>query len=146
MALEGLFPVKDQGQTMSESVDLKYPRMGDILDYILMQQPKLLDSAEIREEKLLFPSKMYLSMIRFLLKCFEADVEQSSSMERTSEYWSSIEKLCLLLEHAMALEGSVELHASASKALITVGSRTREVTSFGLLCFFIHYPCFFFLT
>ncbi|RVW92914.1 Retrovirus-related Pol polyprotein from transposon RE1 [Vitis vinifera] len=129
MALEGLFPVKDQGQTMSESVDLKYPRMGDILDYILMQQPKLLDSAEIREEKLLFPSKMYLSMIRFLLKCFEADVEQSSSMERTSEYWSSIEKLCLLLEHAMALEGSVELHASASKALITVGSRTREMVA-----------------
>lgn len=130
MALEGLFPVKDPGQTMTESVDLKYPRMVDMLDYILKQQPKLLDSAEIREVKLLFPSRMYLPMIRFLLKCFEADMKQSSSVQRTSEYWLSIEKMCLLLEHAMASEGSVELHASASKALIIVGSHAREVVTF----------------
>ena len=143
MALEGLFPVNDPGQTMSKSVDLKYPRMADILDYILKQQPKLLNSAEIREEKLLFPSQMYLPMIRFLLKCFEVDVEQSGSMERTSEYRSSIENICLLLEHAMAFEGSVELHASASKALITVGSCAQEVISFYYLCFFIHYSFFF---
>lgn len=143
MALEGLFPVNDQEQTMSKSADLKYPRMADILDYILKQQPNLLDSAKIREEKLLFPSQMYVPMIRFLLKCFEADVEQSSSVERTSEYWSSLENMCLLLEHAMAFEGSVELHSSASKALITVGSCFREVISFGS-CYLFNPPSVFF--
>ncbi|KAF8398207.1 hypothetical protein HHK36_017133 [Tetracentron sinense] len=127
MALEGLFPMKDQGRTIGQDLNLKYPELGDMLDYILKQQPKLLNSTEMREEELLFPSKMYVAMIKFLLKCLEADLERDKSIGRTSEFRSSVETMCLLLEHAMAFNGSVELHATASKALITVGSHMQEM-------------------
>lgn len=50
--------------------------------------------------------------------------------DRLVEYWPSVEKMCSLLEHAMAYEGSVELHSNASKALITVGSHFPEVGFF----------------
>ncbi|KAA8544630.1 hypothetical protein F0562_022642 [Nyssa sinensis] len=126
MALEGLFPGKDQRRTISENFNLKYPKHGDMLDYIFTQQPALVDSPEIRETKLFFPSKTYVAMIKFLLKCFEADVNQNHSVERT-ELWPSVEKMCLLLEHGMAYEGSVELHANASNALITIGAQIPEM-------------------
>ncbi|XP_058078401.1 uncharacterized protein LOC131226734 [Magnolia sinica] len=127
MALAGLFPVVDLGPTINKNNILKYPKMRDMLDYICKQQPKLLDSTEIREEKLLFPSKMYVAMINFLLKSFEADVEQDASMVAVSEFHSSLETMCLLLEHAMAFEGSAELHATASKGLISIGSHFPEL-------------------
>uniref|UniRef100_A0A5B7B1H9 Proteasome-associated protein ECM29 n=1 Tax=Davidia involucrata TaxID=16924 RepID=A0A5B7B1H9_DAVIN len=126
MALEGLFPGKDQRRTISENFNLNYPKLGDMLDYILKQEPALLDPTEIRETKLFFPSKTYVAMIKFLLMCFEADVEKNLSVERT-ELWPSVEKMCLLLEHGMAYEGSVELHANASMALITIGAQIPEM-------------------
>ncbi|CAL5430403.1 unnamed protein product [Camellia sinensis] len=61
-----------------------------------------------------------------MLKCFEADAEQYRTVERILEYWPSVENMCLLLEHAMAYEGSVELHSNASKALITIGTYFQE--------------------
>lgn len=132
MALEGLFPGKGQRGAADDCNNLQYPKLGDLLDYIVSQMPPLLDSNEMREAKLLFPSKTYLAMITFLLKCFEADVEQYRRGDRIVEYWPSVGKMCSLLEHAMAYEGSVELHANASKALITVGSHFPEVI-FGFL-------------
>ncbi|XP_030959197.1 proteasome adapter and scaffold protein ECM29 [Quercus lobata] len=120
MALEGLFPDKDEGRIMTQSLDLRYPKLGVMLDYILQQQPKLLESNETREHKLLFPSKTYVAMIKFLLKCFESELELNNSLEGSSEFQSSVEAMCLLLEHAMSFEGSVELHANASKALIDI--------------------------
>ncbi|BBH02426.1 ARM repeat superfamily protein [Prunus dulcis] len=122
IALEGLLLVKDDGQSMSQKQDLVYPKLGVMLDFILSQQPNLLESAEMREQKLHFPSKTYLVMIEFLLKCFESELEQNISIKGLSDFQSSVEALCLLLEHAMAFEGSVELHARASKALIAIGS------------------------
>lgn len=136
MALEGLFPEKDDERSTSEKSDIQYPKLGVILDYILSQQPKLLDSTEMREQRLVFHSKTYVVMIKFLLNCFESEVEQNKSIEGSSAFWSSVEKMCLLLEHAMAFEGSVELHANASKALIVIGSYIPEViiTFFGAFC------------
>lgn len=127
MALEGLFPVKDEGRIISQNLDIKYPKLGSMLEYILKQQPKFIDSTEMRDQKLLFPSKMYVAMIKFLLKCFELELEQNKALEKSLEFVSSVETLCLLLEHAMAIEGSSELHATASKALITIGSHLPEV-------------------
>ncbi|KAJ9146595.1 hypothetical protein P3X46_028837 [Hevea brasiliensis] len=127
MALEGLFPVKDKGRSTDQNLDLKYPKLGNMLDYILKQQPKLLDSSEIREQKLIFPSKVYVAMMKFLLKCFESELEQSNSLERSSEFLSSVETMCLLLEHAMAYEGTAELHSTSSKALITIASYLPEM-------------------
>lgn len=126
MALEGLFPGKDR-RTIIENTDLKYPKLGEMLDYIFNQQPALLESAEVRETNLLFPSKTYVAMISFLLNCFEADVEKNNLVESNSDSWPSVEKFCLLLEHALAYEGSAELHANACKALVTVGSHFPEV-------------------
>ncbi|CAL5353298.1 unnamed protein product [Camellia sinensis] len=122
MAVEGLFPGEGQRGAIGDYNNLKYPKLGDMLDYILKQQPALLQATEMREAKLLFPSKTYVAMIKFLLKCFEADAEQYRTVERILEYWPSVENMCLLLEHAMAYEGSVELHSNASKALITIGT------------------------
>ncbi|XP_058196346.1 uncharacterized protein LOC131312529 isoform X1 [Rhododendron vialii] len=127
MALEGLFPGKGQRGAADDRNNLQYPKLGDMLDYIVSRMPSLLDSNEMREAKLLFPSKTYMAMITFLLKCFEADVELYRRGDGLVEYWPSVEKMCSLLEHAMAYEGSVELHSNASKALITVGSHFPEM-------------------
>ncbi|KAI7731341.1 hypothetical protein M8C21_033512 [Ambrosia artemisiifolia] len=127
MALEGLFLGKDQGRSTSENTSFKHPKLAEMLNYIVRQQPQLLESSEIREERLLFPSQTYVAAVRFLLQCFEADVEQNTATERTPEFVSSLGNMCLLLEHAMAYEGSVDLHATASKALIKIGSRFPEV-------------------
>ncbi|XP_077218029.1 ARM repeat superfamily protein isoform X2 [Tasmannia lanceolata] len=127
MALAGLFLARDQDQTISKSNDIKYPELRDMLDYICKQQPKLLDSTELREEKLLFPSKMYVAMINFLLKSFEAEFERDPSVGGNSEFCSSVLTMCRLLEHAMAFDGSVELHASASKGLIAIGSHLPQL-------------------
>ncbi|OVA18531.1 Proteasome stabiliser ECM29 [Macleaya cordata] len=127
MALEGLFPMKDEGKTIRKIIDLRYPKITVMLDYICKQQPKLLDSTKMREEELLFPSKMYVVMIRFLLKSFEENLELDSSVRGTSEFQFSVQTLCLLLEHAMAVEGSVELHATASKGLVSIASNMPEM-------------------
>lgn len=127
MALEGLFPDKDETRTIERNVNLKYPKLREMLDYIVGQRPKLLDSTEMTEQKLLFPSKMYVAMINFLLKCFEEELEQINFGGKTPEFQSSVDTMCLLLEHAMAFEGSVELHSTASKALVTIASHLPEV-------------------
>ncbi|KAK8595997.1 hypothetical protein V6N13_000661 [Hibiscus sabdariffa] len=129
IALEGLFLGKDVGRTIGQNLDRRYPKVGEMLDYILKQQPRLLDSYEMREQKLLFPSQVYVAMIKFLLKCFEAELVQNSSIGRSSEFLSSVERMCLLLEHAMAFEGSVELHSTSSKALVSIGSYLPEMVS-----------------
>ncbi|KAG4953084.1 hypothetical protein JHK87_038678 [Glycine soja] len=125
MALEGLCLLKSG----SEIVGLKYPKLGMMLDYILRQQPKLLESSETREQNLLFPSNTYVAMIKFLLKCFESELEQNKSLEGSSEFISSVKTFCLVLEHSMSFEGSVELHANASKALLIIGSHMPEVVA-----------------
>lgn len=123
MALEGLFLGKDQRRTINETLDVKFPKVGDMLDYILKQQPALLEPTEMRDTKLLFPSKTYVVMIQFLLKCFKADLDKDNAIEAGT----SVGNMCLLLEHAMAYEGSVELHANASKAIIEIGAHFPEV-------------------
>ncbi|KAJ8751379.1 hypothetical protein K2173_016576 [Erythroxylum novogranatense] len=130
MALESLFPIKDEAGNTSLKQQLRYPKLAGMLDYIIKQEPKLLDSSDIREQRLLFPSKMYLAMVKFLLKCFESELEENHGyVWRSSEFLSTVKKLCSLLEYAMAYEGSVELHSTASKALIKVGSHLPEMTA-----------------
>ncbi|CAN1830461.1 Proteasome adapter and scaffold protein ECM29 [Linum perenne] len=127
LALESLFPVKDEKRITSQDLDIKYPRLQGMLDYICKQQPKLLDSSEVGEHSLLFPSEMYVVMIRFLLKCFESELKQNSTLGGSSEFLSTVEKMCTLLEHGMAYEGSVELHATASKTIVTVSSFLPQI-------------------
>ncbi|XP_057441454.1 uncharacterized protein LOC130733331 isoform X2 [Lotus japonicus] len=125
MALEGLGLLKNESQIAG----LTYPKFGMMLDYILKQQPKLLESTEIREQSLLFPSNTYVVMIKFLLKCFESELEQNKSLEGSSEFLSSVKTFCVLLEHSMSFEGSAELHVNASKALLIIGSHMPEVVA-----------------
>lgn len=127
MALEGLFPGNDNAQPTRHDISLKYPKLGDMLTYILKQRPELLESIETREQKLLFPSETYVAMIKFLLQCFESEKLLSETDGGPSEFSSSVKNMCLLLDHAMAFEGSVELHACASRALVAIGSHTPQV-------------------
>nr|XP_009410433.1 PREDICTED: proteasome-associated protein ECM29 homolog [Musa acuminata subsp. malaccensis] len=129
MALEGLNLMKDQEQTSGVNTDLKYPDLTTMLDYICNQQPKLLDSAEQREGILFFPSKAYIAMIKFLMKCFEADFTLSKFSFPVDTSSSPVVKLCSILEHAMACEGSTELHATASKALVEIGAHFPELVA-----------------
>lgn len=126
MALEGLFPGEKQRNSVSQSVSIAYPKLSDMLAYILEQQPAILNSTGVGDTKLLFQSKTYVVMVKFLLKCFETEAAQPNVTEE-SGFVHSVERLCLLLEHAMTYEGSVELHASASKALITLASHFPQV-------------------
>lgn len=123
MALNGLFPGKDD----TENVHLEYPKLGDMLDFIVKHQPKLLDSTEHRDTNLLFPSKTYVVMLKFLLRCFEAEFRKENFSNAESKFLSSVGTFSSLLEHAMAFEGSIELHSDASKALVAVASRLPEV-------------------
>ncbi|KAK7243847.1 hypothetical protein RIF29_38659 [Crotalaria pallida] len=52
------------------------------------------------------------------------DLGQNKSLEGSSEVLSSVKTFCFLLEHSMSFEGSVEVHVSASKALLVIGSPT----------------------
>lgn len=124
IALEGLGLLKSDGQIAG----IKYPKLGSMLDYILKQQPKFLESTEMREQNLLLPSSSYVAMIKFLLKSFELELEENNTLKGSSEFLSAVEKFCMLLEHSMAFEGSVELHVNASKALLAVGSHMPEVS------------------
>lgn len=126
MALEVLFPGEDPRKTVSQNMSAEYPKLSDMLAYILEQQPAILDSNGMGDVKLIFPSKTYLAMIKFLLKCFEGENTRTDLVEG-SEFLHSVERLCLLLEHAMGYEGSVELHATASKAIITLGSKFPQM-------------------
>ncbi|XP_073141185.1 uncharacterized protein [Henckelia pumila] len=126
MALEGLFPGEDQRKTASQNISAEYPKLSDMLAYILEQQPAILDSDGMGDVKLIFPSKTYLALIKFLLKCFEGENTRTDLVE-DSEFLHSVERLCLLMEHAMGYEGSVELHATASKAIITLGSKFPQM-------------------
>ncbi|KAL1347958.1 uncharacterized protein [Arachis hypogaea] len=123
MSLEGLHLHKSESPVSG----LKYPKLQMMLDYILQQQPKLLKSTEIGDQNLIFPSNTYVAMIKFLLKCFESELEQRKSSDRSSEFLSSVKTFCLLLEHSMSFEGSVDLHVNASKALLIIGSHMPEV-------------------
>lgn len=125
MALEGLCLLKIENQIDG----LKYPKLGMMLDYILRQQPKLLESTEIRDQHLLFPSSTYVAMIKFLMKCFESELEKNKSLEGSTELMSSVKTFCSLLEHSMSFEGSVELHVTSSKALLIIGSHMPEVVA-----------------
>lgn len=131
MASQGLFPA--EGQLIAQNLDMKYPHLEDILDYITKMQPRVLDSSEMRGHKLLFPPQTYTAMIKFLLKCFEVDVSAISSNK--AEFQCNVERLCSLIEHALAIEGSVELHANASHALIAITSHFPEVLDNPLLSF-----------
>ncbi|KAL8545025.1 hypothetical protein ACS0TY_005289 [Phlomoides rotata] len=126
MALEGLFPGEAQRNSPSQSISVVYPKLSEMLTYILEQQPAILESTGVGDIKLLFPSKTYVAMVKFLLKCFETEAAQTDLAE-DSDYVHTAESLCVLLEHAMTYEGSVELHASASKALITLGSHFPQM-------------------
>ncbi|XP_047327429.1 proteasome adapter and scaffold protein ECM29 isoform X3 [Impatiens glandulifera] len=127
MALEGLFPGQNQDRAVGNQVDIKYPKVGDMLEFLSKQQPALLESSETGAPRLLFPSKMYTAMVSFLVKCFEEDVQKHLLEDKLAELWPSTEKLCLIVENAMGYEGSVELHSNAAKALISVGSYFPEI-------------------
>lgn len=131
MALEGLFPGEKLRNSVSQSISIEYPKLSDMLAYILEQQPAIIHSTGAGDTKLLFQSKTYVVMLKFLLKCFETEAAQPNLPEE-SGFLNSVERLCLLLENAMTYEGSVELHASASKALIALGSRFPQVDLLGL--------------
>ncbi|KAI4386203.1 hypothetical protein MLD38_004156 [Melastoma candidum] len=126
MAIEGLFPWKEDEQPVDHDISLKFPKLRDMLDYILKQQP-MLESTELREQKLLFPSEVYVFIIKFLLKCFESDREENETSGLSSEFMYAMEKLFVLLEHTMVVEGSTALQGCASTALLAIASRTPRV-------------------
>ncbi|XP_019163794.1 PREDICTED: proteasome-associated protein ECM29 homolog isoform X2 [Ipomoea nil] len=128
IALEGLGLDEDQRKAVSQNSNLHYPKLSDMLNYIIAQHPAVLHSTSVGETALLFPSKSYIAMIKFLLKCFVAEEEEYNlHLPEDFEYSCSVDRFCLLLEHAMAYEGSVELHTNASKALITIASSIPQV-------------------
>ncbi|WOK96791.1 hypothetical protein Cni_G05498 [Canna indica] len=129
MALEGLHLMKDQDQTSEVNTDVKYPDLTMMLDYICSQQPKLLNSSELREGMLLFPSKAYVAMVKFLMKCFRADFTSSKFSGPVDRSCAPVLMLCSVLEHAMAFEGSVELHATATKALVDIAANLPELVA-----------------
>ncbi|VFQ85232.1 unnamed protein product [Cuscuta campestris] len=127
IALEGLCLNEGQRKSVSQNHNLQYPKLPDILGYIIEKHPGVLDPSNVGGA-MLFPSKTYIAMIKFLLKCFEVDAQQSVLLE-DSEFLSSVDQFCLLLEHAMVYEASVELLANASNALIIIASYTPQVIS-----------------
>ncbi|XP_048529330.1 proteasome adapter and scaffold protein ECM29 [Triticum urartu] len=127
MALTGLNLLNDERQSPAITVDFNYPDIVEMLNYIYSQQPKLLESNDQSDGKLLFPSKTFLAMIKFLMKCFEASDIPDLSQEDPSH--SPVAKMCVVLEHAMSYEGSSELHALALKSLVDISSRQPKLVS-----------------
>ncbi|CAA6669169.1 unnamed protein product [Spirodela intermedia] len=84
----------------------------DMLDHICKQQPRLLESEEMRAEKLIFPSRTYMAMIGFLMK-----------------FPTPSDDVVFTTRARHGIEGSVELHANASKALVTIGSHFPQLVA-----------------
>nr|CAB3489010.1 unnamed protein product [Digitaria exilis] len=126
MALAGLNLLNDGRQSSTGSVDFSYPDVTEMINYICHQRPQLLDSDEQRNGKLIFPSKTFLSMIKFLMKCFEASGSPDLVQDPSH---SPVAKMCVVLEHAMSYEGSSELHALALKSLVDLSSREPKLVS-----------------
>ncbi|RLN29530.1 hypothetical protein C2845_PM05G06240 [Panicum miliaceum] len=127
MALAGLNLLNDGRQSSAGSVDFKYPVVTEMLNYICHQRPQLLCSDDQTNGKLLFPSKTFLSMIKFLMKCFESSDSPNLVQEDPSH--SLVAKMCTILENAMSYEGSSELHALALKSLVDLSSREPKMVS-----------------
>ncbi|CAN6443404.1 unnamed protein product [Victoria cruziana] len=127
LALEGLHLTKDHDQDSNCQSGFKYPKLNDMLNYICNQQPKVLDSPDSREGSLLFPARTYVAMIKFLLKLFNVEYDHILLSGETSEFCSSFNTMFLLLEHALVYGGSAELHAIATKGLVTIGSRFPQM-------------------
>ncbi|RLM58427.1 hypothetical protein C2845_PM18G00010 [Panicum miliaceum] len=127
MALAGLNLLNDVRQSSAGSVDFKYPDVTEMLNYICHQRPQLLCSDDQRNGKLLFPSKTFLSMIKFLMKCFESS--DSPNLVKEDPSHSPVAKMCIILENAMSYEGSSELHALALKSLVDLSSREPKLVS-----------------
>nr|CAB3490849.1 unnamed protein product [Digitaria exilis] len=126
MALAGLNLLNDGRQSSTGSVDFNYPDVTEMINYICHQRPQLLDSDEQRNGKLIFPSKTFLSMIKFLMKCSESSGSPDLVQDLSH---SHVEKMCVVLEHAMSYEGSSELHALALKSLVDLSSREPKLVS-----------------
>ncbi|KAG0457672.1 hypothetical protein HPP92_022829 [Vanilla planifolia] len=107
IALEGLHLTKDQEQLLDDNV-IKYPKLNEM------------------DKDLLFPSRTYFAMVRFLMKCFKVDL---STCDPGTEFSSAVVTLCNVLEHAMAFEGSIELHAASMKALVEIGSHQPKLVA-----------------
>ncbi|GLJ38855.1 hypothetical protein SUGI_0791890 [Cryptomeria japonica] len=135
MALEGLFPRKQVDRVVnqsSQSVEEKFPPLKEMTDYICKYEPKVQAPVAVGERNLLFPTAMYVAMIRFLLKCYEAECGQAlleDNKRVIPQNDATVMSFCLLLEHAMAYEGSVELHATASKGLLSVASHNQQIVA-----------------
>ncbi|CAL4904358.1 unnamed protein product [Urochloa decumbens] len=127
MALAGLNLLNDGRQSSAASVDFNYPDVTEMINYICHKQPQLVHSDEQRNGKLLFPSKTFLSMIKFLMKCFESSDSPDLVQEDPSH--SPVAKMCVILEHAMSYEGSSELHVLALKSLVDLSAREPKLVS-----------------
>ena len=92
-----------------------YPSLFDMLNFIWKQQSGLAIQPRLGEQDLLFESKTYEAMISFLLKCY-----------KESDKTSLDERMLLLLEHAMALNGTVDLHVKASNGLLVVAAQSPK--------------------
>ena len=127
MALAGLNLLHDARQSSAGSADFKYPDVTEMLNYICHQRPQLLCSDDQTNGKMLFASKTFLSMIKFLMKCFESS--DSPDLVQDDPSHSPVAKMCIILENAMSYEGSSELHALALKSLVDLYSREPKVSA-----------------
>jgi proteasome component ECM29 len=127
MALAGLNLLNDERQSSAGYIDFSYPDVAEMLNYICHQRPQLLHSVEQGNKKLLFPTKTFLAMIKFLMKCFEAS--DSSDLVQEDPSHSPVARMCVILEHGMSYEGSSELHAMALKSLVDLSSREQKVSA-----------------
>ncbi len=126
MALTGLNLLNDERESFAIATDSNYPDIADMVNYVYSQQPQLLHCDEQRNGKLLFPTKTFLAMIKFLMKCFQKSDGSDFLQEDLSN--CPVSKLCIILEHAMSYEGSSELHALALKSLVDISSRQPKVS------------------
>lgn len=125
MALTGLNLLNDERQSSATAINFNYPDVAEMINYIYSQQPHLLHSEGQRDGKLLFPSRTFLAMIKFLMKCFEASDNPGLLQDDLSH--PPVAKMCVILEHAMSYEGSSELHALALKSLVDMSSHQPKV-------------------
>ncbi|XP_024544607.1 proteasome adapter and scaffold protein ECM29 [Selaginella moellendorffii] len=98
-----------------------YPPLKELMSFICEKQPGIMKPSVVGERNLLFPPKVYVAMVSYLMKCYELRTQEEEE----------IVSLRLLLEHGMAYEGVAELHALCSAGLLTLAS--EQPTKFAQL-------------
>eukprot|EP00850_Spirogloea_muscicola_P022547 SM000300S11722 [mRNA] locus=s300:8500:17154:- [translate_table: standard] len=122
MAERALQVEADDGVLVEGKAARKLPQLRFMMDCIFEQQPGLKDPVTSHDSVLLFPVPIYLILLRFTRKCFEAEQGVKKYVREGGMDVETRQMYRQLLEHAFATSGTAELQIEAAEGILALAS------------------------